>query len=64
MEVQLQTDSDHFEYTTSVEGSLAIIREINRITFSRTDAPVDDRSYKRTEAGVDFSKVKHDETVS
>lgn len=51
-------DEDELEYTTSVEGSIAIMREISRIRFrERLQTVIPLVAKDLVAAGVDFSRV-------
>lgn len=51
-------ESDDFEYETSVEGHLAIIRAMDEMTFlERMELLMVMVAQRLVEAGVDFSKV-------
>jgi hypothetical protein len=61
MSKNLTISPDEIEYSTSVEGNLAIMREINKITFLERMKPLMTEVAKElVRAGVDFSKVKTD----
>ena len=55
------TDDDEYEYTTSIDDNIAIIRAYEKDTFLDRMRPLMEEVAKELmAAGVDFSKVRRD----